>query len=82
MLLLIFKIVGCFVNIVDHFLMWRKNMMSEHSCRSVCGYYDANAKFRNSGNNIFKKYCIVCDLELISRYSTCPCCHKYFEGDK
>ena len=56
--------------------------MSEHSCRSVCGYYDANAKFRNSGNNTFRKYCIICDLELISKYSMCPCCRKSFEDGK
>jgi len=54
-------------------------MMSGHSCRSICGYYDANAEFRNSRNNTFRKYCIVCDMELISRYSNCPCCHKFFE---
>lgn len=57
-------------------------MMSEHYCRSVCGYYDAEAEFRNSGNNTFKKYCTICDLELISKYSICPCCHKSFEGLK
>ena len=67
---------------VTRFLMWRKNIMSEYSCRSVCGYYDADAKFRNSGNATFRKYCAICDLELISRYSVCPCCHKSFEGAK
>ena len=77
-----FKTTMYFASIADHFLMWGWNFMSEHSCRSVCGYYDANAKFRNSGNNTFRKYCIICDLELISRYSMCPCCHKSFEGDK
>jgi len=56
--------------------------MIEHSCRSVCGYYDANATFRNSGNSIFKKYCTICNLELISRYTLCPCCHKSFESGK
>ncbi|MDH5698132.1 MAG: hypothetical protein OEY54_06355 [Nitrosopumilus sp.] len=55
--------------------------MSEHSCRSVCGYYDANAEFRNSGNSTFRKYCAICDLDLISKYSNCPCCHKSFEVD-
>ena len=71
-----------FVKTVVHFLMWREEMSSEHCCRSVCGYYDANANFRNSENNTFRKYCTICDLELISRYSTCPCCHKSFEGGK
>lgn len=70
-----------FAKIVVLFLMWRKIMMSEHSCRNVCGYYDANAEFRNSENSTFRKYCPVCDLELISRYSNCPCCHKSFEVD-
>lgn len=57
-------------------------MMSEYSCRSVCRYYDANAAYRNSGNSILKKYCNLCDLELISRYSSCPCCHKSFDGTR
>ncbi|AFS82232.1 hypothetical protein NSED_02110 [Candidatus Nitrosopumilus sediminis] len=71
--------MASFARIAVHSLIWRKIMMSEHSCRSVCGYYDANAEFRNSGNNTFKKYCKICDLELISKYSSCPCCHKSFE---
>jgi len=62
--------------------MWGKNMMSEHFCRNVCGYYDAEAKFRHSENNTFRKYCVICDLELISRYSVCPCCRKSFEDVK
>jgi hypothetical protein len=57
-------------------------MMSEYSCRGVCGYYDVNATYRNSGNNILRKYCTVCDRELISRYSNCPCCHKSFDGTR
>ncbi|MBT5842753.1 MAG: hypothetical protein HOH78_04125 [Thaumarchaeota archaeon] len=56
--------------------------MSENLCRSICGYYDAKAEYRNSQTNMFRKYCSVCNLELIARYSTCPCCHKSFEGSK
>ena len=56
--------------------------MSEYSCRHICRYYDADAEFRNSGNNTFRKHCTLCDAELISRYSTCPCCHKLFEEIK
>ena len=74
-----YKIKVSFAKTVAHFLMWRKIMMSEYSCRSVCRYYDAEAEFRNSGNGIFRKYCTVCDLELVSRYSNCPYGHKSFE---
>ncbi|WP_185736613.1 hypothetical protein [Candidatus Nitrosopumilus sp. SW] len=56
--------------------------MSKNSCRSICGYYDAKAEFRNSQNNMFRKYCSTCDLELVSRYSSCPCCHQSFGGRK
>ncbi len=52
--------------------------MNEYSCRNICGYYDAHSEFRNSDNSIFKKYCSICNLELISRYSKCPCCHYSF----
>ena len=55
-----YKIMASFAKTVALFLMWRKTMMSEHSCRSVCGYYDANAEFRNSKNpfktDSFSKY--------------------------
>ena len=54
--------------------------MSENSCRSICGYYDSKAEFRNSQNEMFRKYCSTCDLELVSRYSNCPCCHQSFRG--
>ena len=53
-------------------------MMSENLCRGVCRYYDAKSEFRNSGNETFKKHCSTCNLELISRYSKCPCCHNSF----
>ena len=56
--------------------------MNQYSCRNICKYYDADAKFRNSGNSVFKKYCTICDMELISRYSNCPCCHKSFQVDR
>ncbi|MDH3342056.1 MAG: hypothetical protein OEL84_12360 [Nitrosopumilus sp.] len=52
--------------------------MSDNSCRSICGYYDVKSEHRSLQNNIFRKYCSVCNLELISRYSSCPCCHKSF----
>ncbi len=55
-------------------------MMSEHSCRNICGYYDVKSEFRNSENRVFSKYCSTCNLELISRYSRCPCCHNSFEN--
>ncbi len=56
--------------------------MSENSCRSVCKYYDADSSFRNSENGIFKKYCSTCNLNLVSKYSRCPCCHNTFgDGD-
>ena len=48
-------------------------------CRSICRYYDANSKFRHIRNQIFKKYCSICDLDLISRYNRCPWCHSEFE---
>jgi len=54
-------------------------MYSETTCRSICGYYDANAKFRTTQKDTFRKFCPTCNLELISRYSRCPCCHKPFE---
>ena len=57
-------------------------MMSEYFCRNLCGYYDADAEFRNSGNYTFRKYCGTCKMELISKYSICPCCHKSFEESK
>lgn len=68
------------VGTVAHFLVWKK-MMNEHSCRGICGYYDVKSKFRNSENSIFRKYCSTCNLELISRYSMCPCCHNSFGND-
>ena len=55
--------------------------MSE-PCRSICQYYDAESKFRQEKNEIFKKYCSTCNLSLISRYSRCPCCHSQFTGGK
>jgi len=48
------------------------------SCRSICRYYDANSESRNSENQILRKYCPTCDLDLISRYARCPCCHSIF----
>jgi hypothetical protein len=54
-------------------------MSNQNTCRSICGYYDADAEFRNSGNNTFRKFCAICNIELISKYSTCPCCHNPFE---
>jgi len=51
--------------------------MSE-SCRFICRYYNANYESRKRENQIFKKYCHTCDLELISRYHRCPCCHSEF----
>jgi len=57
-------------------------MPSDNTCRSICGYYDADAEFRNSGNSSFRKHCSICNADLISRYSMCPCCHKSFEEIK
>ena len=66
-----------FAKIAAHFLIWKKKM-NDNSCRSICGYYDVKSENRSLQNNIFRKYCSVCNLELISRYSSCPCCHKSF----
>ena len=56
--------------------------MSNNSCRSICGYYDATSEYRRLQNHVFRKYCSVCNLELISRYSNCPCCHKSFDRNR
>lgn len=53
--------------------------MSQHTCRNICRIYDADADFRTFGNKTFRKFCAICNLELISRYHNCPCCHKSFE---
>lgn len=55
--------------------------MDENSCRGICRYYDVNSKHRNQENSIFRKHCSFCNLDLISKYSTCPCCHKSFGED-
>ena len=39
--------------------------MSENLCRGICGYYDVKAEFRKSQNDMFKKYCSTCNLELV-----------------
>ncbi len=57
-------------------------MMSEYYCRSICGYYDPDAEYRNSGSSIFRKHCTICNVDLISKYSTCPCCYKSFKEIK
>ena len=70
-----------FAKTVARFLAWKKKM-NDDSCRSICWYYDAKSEHRSLQNNMFRKYCSLCDLELISRYSSCPCCHKSFGSSK
>ena len=52
---------------------------NQNSCRGICRLYEVNSDFRRSEGEIFKKYCPKCDINLISRYSSCPCCHQSFE---
>ena len=55
-------------------------MMAVNSCRSICQYFDAESKFRKTGNNTFRKFCSTCNVSIISKYSRCPCCHTSFSG--
>ena len=54
-----YKIKVSSAKTVAYFLMWRNIMTSDYNCRSVCGYYDAEAEFRNSGNHTFRKYIVL-----------------------
>ena len=76
---------GCLIHKAKQIVFCKEGgrKLSDNSCRSVCRYYDANSSFRNSDIQIFRKYCNTCNLDLVSRYSRCPCCHDIFgNGDK
>gem|GEM_PF-7103608 len=47
----------------------------ERDCSKICAYFSAKSP-RHDGNTIFKKWCNLCKLHLVSRYWRCPCCHS------
>jgi rubrerythrin len=44
----------------------------ERNCSGICSYF---AKKIQTKNTVFKKWCRLCNLHLVSRYWRCPCCH-------
>ncbi len=54
--------------------------MSKKSYKNICVYYDTKSKVRNSETEAFTKFCFICNLEVILKYSRCPYCHNSFEN--
>jgi hypothetical protein len=52
----------------------KKSLMSEWTCNKICRYFAADSGRVKTA--IYKKWCSKCEIHLISKYFTCPCCHS------